>query len=169
MTSSNRKFSALLAICAGNSPVTGEFPTQRPVTQSFDVLLDLHLNKRLSKQSCGWWFEMPSHPLWRHRNGLYFMSSKPDLCSMQVNTMLYQIVYYTVQYYNGNWLCCLNLQQRYHWSSSLQAPCAPTPSTRLISFCTTRQIWGIWKLRPAYSPETPNLGQNRWCFVPCDL
>ena len=33
----------------------------------------------------------------------------------------------------------------------------------------TRQIWGIWKLRPAYSPETPNLGQKRWCFVPCDL
>ena len=31
------------------------------------------------------------------------------------------------------------------------------------------QNWGIWKLRPAYSPETPNLGQNRWCFVPCDL
>ena len=34
---------------------------------------------------------------------------------------------------------------------------------------TTRQIWGIWKLRPAYSPETPNSGQKRWCFVPCDL
>ena len=34
---------------------------------------------------------------------------------------------------------------------------------------STRQIWGIWKLRPAYSPKTPNLGQNRWCFVPCDL
>ena len=33
----------------------------------------------------------------------------------------------------------------------------------------TRQIWEIWKLRPAYSPETPNLGQNRWCFVPYDL
>ena len=33
----------------------------------------------------------------------------------------------------------------------------------------TRQIWGIWKLRPSYSPETPNLGQNRWCFVSCDL
>ena len=33
----------------------------------------------------------------------------------------------------------------------------------------TRQIWGIWKLRPAYSPETPNLGQKRWCLVPCDL
>ena len=33
----------------------------------------------------------------------------------------------------------------------------------------TRQIWGIWKLRLAYSPETPNSGQIRWCFVPCDL
>ena len=42
-------FSALLAICAGNSPVTGEFPAQRPVMQSFDVFFDLHLNKRLSK------------------------------------------------------------------------------------------------------------------------
>ena len=29
---------------------------------------------------------------------------------------------------------------------------------------STRQIWGIWKLWPAYSPETPNLSQNRWCF-----
>ena len=37
------------------------------------------------------------------------------------------------------------------------------------SHVTTRQIWGIWKLRPAYSPETPNFGQNRWCFVLCDL
>ena len=32
-------FSALLAICAGNSPVPGEFPSQRPVTRSFDVSL----------------------------------------------------------------------------------------------------------------------------------
>ena len=41
---------------------------------------------------------------------------------------------------------------------------------KLIPYLTlTRQIWGIWKLRPAYSPETPNLGQNQWCFVPCDL
>ena len=46
------KFSALLAICAGNSPVPGEFPAQRPVTRSFGVFFDLRLNKRLSKQSC---------------------------------------------------------------------------------------------------------------------
>ena len=61
-------FSALLAICAGNSPVSGEFPAQRPVTRSFDIFFDLRLNKRLSKQSWGWWFETPSCPLWRHRN-----------------------------------------------------------------------------------------------------
>ena len=56
------------SICAGNSPVTGEFRTQRPVTRSFDVFFDLRLNKRLSKQWWGWWFETPSRPLWRHCN-----------------------------------------------------------------------------------------------------
>ena len=45
-------FSAILqALWAGNSPVTGEFPSQRPVKQSFDVFFDLRLNKRLSKHS----------------------------------------------------------------------------------------------------------------------
>ena len=62
-------FSALLAICAGNSPVSGEFPAQRTVTRSFDVFFDVRLIKRLSKHSRGWWFETLSHPLWRHRNG----------------------------------------------------------------------------------------------------
>ena len=47
-------FSALLALCAGNSPVTGEFPTQRPVTRSFDAFFDLRLNKRLSKGAFTW-------------------------------------------------------------------------------------------------------------------
>ena len=61
-------FSALLAICAGNSPVPGEFPTQRPVTRSFDVNFDLRPDKRLSKQPLRWWFETLSHSLWRHRN-----------------------------------------------------------------------------------------------------
>ena len=55
---------ALLAICA----VTGDFPAQRLVTRSFDVFFDLRQNKRLSKQSWGWWFETPVCPLWRHCN-----------------------------------------------------------------------------------------------------
>ena len=62
--------SALLALCAGYSPASGEFPTQRPVTQSFDVFFDLCLNKRLNKQSWGWWFETPSRPLSRHGNAI---------------------------------------------------------------------------------------------------
>ena len=44
-------------------------PAQRPVTRSCDVFFDLRMNKRLSKQSWGWWFETPSPSLWRHCNG----------------------------------------------------------------------------------------------------
>ena len=61
-------FSALLALCAGNSPVIDEIPSQRPVTRSFDIFFDLHLNTLLSKQSRRWWFETPSSSLWRHSN-----------------------------------------------------------------------------------------------------
>ena len=48
-----KTISVLLAICAGNSPVAGEFPAQRPVTRSFEGYFYLRLNKRLSKQSWG--------------------------------------------------------------------------------------------------------------------
>ena len=65
-------FSALLTLCEGNSPVTGEFPAQRPVTRSFDVSCDLHLNKGLSKKSWGWWLETLSSSLWRHFNDALF-------------------------------------------------------------------------------------------------
>ena len=64
-------FSALLALCAGNSPVTGEFPAQRPVMRSFDVFFDLCLNKQLSKQSWGWWSETPPSSLLRHCNVMH--------------------------------------------------------------------------------------------------
>ena len=64
-------FSASLALFVGNSPVTGEFPTQGPVTRSFDVFFDPHWNKWLSKQSWGWWFATPLCSLWRQYNALY--------------------------------------------------------------------------------------------------
>ena len=64
-------FSALLTICAGNSPVPGEFPAQRPVTRSFDVSFDLRPNKGLSKHWWGWWFETPSCQLWWQRNATH--------------------------------------------------------------------------------------------------
>ena len=63
-------FSVILALCVGNSPVASEFPSQRPVTRSFDVFFDLRLNK--------WWVnnrdarDLRCHrgPLWCHCNEL---------------------------------------------------------------------------------------------------
>ena len=53
-------FSALLAICVGNSPDTGEFHAQRPVMRSFDVFFDLRLNK-------GWVNNREADDLRHHR------------------------------------------------------------------------------------------------------
>ena len=72
-------FSALLSICAGNSPVPGEFLAQRPVTRSFDVFFDLHPNELVSKHCGGWWFETPSCPLWRHRNVKWHISPTTNI------------------------------------------------------------------------------------------
>ena len=86
-------FSALLAFCAGISLVTGEFPSQRPVTRSFDVFFDLCLNKQLSKQSWGWWVETPSCSLWCHCDvkvsyGVYeFNNIKPGYGLSLVDTL----------------------------------------------------------------------------------
>ena len=74
-------FSALVAICAGNSPIPGEFPAQRPVTRHFDVFFDLRLNNLLSKQSWGWWFETLSHPLWRYVSRYFFLEMSSPLIS----------------------------------------------------------------------------------------
>ena len=79
-------FSALLALCAGNSLVTVEFPSQRPVTRNFDVFFGLHLHKRLSKQSWDWWFVTP---LCRH--------------------------YYYQYHYYYCYCCCYCYRYRYHY------------------------------------------------------
>ena len=86
-------FSALLAICAGNSPVPGEFPTQRSVTRSFDVYFDLRPNKRLSKQLWGWWFDTQSRPLWRHRNVSLCTVIQSSLCNSFEGRPLVDIIY----------------------------------------------------------------------------
>ena len=65
MTSSNRNFFRV------TGHLCGEFTGLRgPVTRSFDAFFDLRLNKRLSKQWWGWWFETLSHPFLRHCNGI---------------------------------------------------------------------------------------------------
>ena len=68
MTSSNENIFRVTGLLCGEFTGPGEFSTQRPVTRSFDVLFDLHLNKQMSKQSRGWWFETPSGSLWRQCN-----------------------------------------------------------------------------------------------------
>ena len=79
-------FSALLAIRAGNSPVNGEFPAQRPVSRSFGVIFDLRLKEWLSKQSWGWWFETPVRPLWRHDNAIRYSTGA------QATNMTYDVL-----------------------------------------------------------------------------
>ena len=68
MTSSNGNIFRVTGTLCGEFTGPGEFPAQRPVTRSFDVFFDLRPNKRLSKQSWGWWFETPSRSLCRHCN-----------------------------------------------------------------------------------------------------
>ena len=61
VTSSMEAFSVFLALCEGNPPVTGGFPSQRPVTRSFDVFYELRMITRLSKQSRRRWFKDRAH------------------------------------------------------------------------------------------------------------
>ena len=68
MTSSNGNIFRVTGHLCAEFTAPGDFPTQRPVTRSFDVFFDLSLSKRLSKQWWGWCLETLSHPLWRHRN-----------------------------------------------------------------------------------------------------
>ena len=100
-------FSALLALCAGNLPVTSEFPSQRPVTRSFDVFFDLLLNKQLSKQLGDWWFEMPLRSLWRHCNGESTDHQKIPTTKGQ----LYEVLIFSLL---SAWISC--------WTNSWKAP-----------------------------------------------
>ena len=73
-------FSTLLAICAGNSSVIGEFPTQRPVTRSFDVLFELRLKN-------GWVNNGDAGDLRRHRadyDVIVMHTDAQTMCRMHV-------------------------------------------------------------------------------------
>ena len=114
-----------MAICAGNSPVTGEFPAQRPVMRCFVVFFDLRLNKRLSKQSWDWWFETPPRPLWRHCNVPPILMF--PVCSVQsdyivwfvTNCMLFDLGYVTMSvppgYIHTISLGCVCIGQLWLW------------------------------------------------------
>ena len=87
-------FFVLLALCAGNSLVTCEFPLQRPVTALMFYLI-CALNKWLSKQCWGWWFEMPSPSLWLHCNALpqiYHIHPEKPLWYLRKESSLGQVM-----------------------------------------------------------------------------
>ena len=68
MTSSNGNIFRVTGPLCREFTGPGEFPAQRPVPLSFDVFFHLRLNKRLSKQPRGWWFETPPWSWWRQCN-----------------------------------------------------------------------------------------------------
>ena len=91
MTSSNGNNFCVTGHLCGKFTGPGDFPAQRLVTRSFDVFFDLRLNKQLSKQSYGWWFETLSRPLWHHCNGFgTFLKPSPStwLCVFRVASAL---------------------------------------------------------------------------------
>ena len=89
-----------------------KFAAQRPVMRSFDAFLDLRSNKWLSKQSWGWWFEMPSRPIWCHSNG----STGDDLLSCHPWYILapsvdnsWQRQHMGVYRFESNYMCRANM------------------------------------------------------------
>ena len=132
-------FSAPLALREGNPPVTGGFPSQRPVTRSFDLFFDLRLNKRLSKQMRRRWFESPSRSLWRH-------------CNESIETSIFYVIWLVELFYS-----------KYEFANKMYIPihvCNKVVFTVCISFCVKQSdhkttwitsTWGsqLVKLREA--------------------
>ena len=152
MTSSNGKIFRVTGPLCGEFTGPGEFPTQRPVTRSFDVFFDLRLNKRLSKHSWGWWFETLSWSLWRHHNenGRYFAEDiliKISLkfiptASIDNNQVLVQVIIWT----NADPI---------HWriyaalggDELIGYPYSPSSSHRRLQLCIDwqRSSWRSWR------------------------
>ena len=119
MTWSNGNIFRVTGRLCGEFTGPGEFPAQRPVTRSFDVFFDMCLNKRLSKQPWGWWFETLSRPLWRHRNA----------SAIEVTLKNYgNIVWYqTIKLYTQQRANCLHIHDdviKWKKKSALVAFCA---------------------------------------------
>ena len=166
-------FSALLAICAGSSPVPGEFPAQRPVTRSFDVFFDLRPNKRLGKQWWGWWFETPLTPFWRHCNGMgYFicireneMPRKPILFAWTVYSTsqeictLFTLCYVLLWLWIGQFYAYLSGSLHRQWGNIT------------IASMLVKQPWRIWDKKPHHyadlseSIELLKCLSGIWCRV----
>ena len=169
--------SALLALCEGNSPVTGEFPLHRPVTRSLRVFFDVRLNKRVRKQSKRWWFETRLCTLWRHCNGVPPQPPGPSVPWTGILNATH-----------AGWVCpqmgifhedtqelfqnedCLNLNIYTPYQVS---PHCKSPSARFIMtssngniFCVTGPLCGEFT-GPRWIPRTKASDAELWCFLWC--
>ena len=150
-------FSALLDLCAGNSSVTGEFPSQRPVTQSFDILFDLRLNKRLSKQSWGWWFEAPSCLLCIVQVNIshpFYTSFTICIFALHCVLLCVVLVYYIHDFEN-------HFADKYNMIApvSVQEPWKPSAWLSLICLFSQQFRWSLM-VRPAPGRHLYNLADN---------
>ena len=135
--------SALLVLCAGNSLVTGEFPTQRPVTLSFDVSCDLQLNKRFNKQSRRWWFETLPRSLWRPCNDLILLAQY--YCRDTVH--IWELFCILPEQYNCgcNFISLLNktvFQEYKFWIWSVSKTFHRKPND--VNSCKSRKLCELW-------------------------
>ena len=108
MTLSNGNILRVTGPLCGEFTGPGEFPAQRPVTWSFYVFIDLRLNKRLSKQPWGWWFETPPWSWWRQWNDYWK--------TVPMNISAYTDFYTTAQGSIGFGLFLIRLP-RYLWEN----------------------------------------------------
>ena len=177
MTSSNGNIFRVTGPLCGEFTGPGEFPTQRPVTRSFGVFFDLRLNKRLSKQPWGWWFETPALSLWRHRNDPVPVFS----CALWDEPRLnldWAYVWTTWQLTNLRFSAYPRRAWRRHQMktfSALLALCAGNspvtaqrPTTRnfdvFFDLCLNKRLrqqpWGWWFETPSQS--WPHRNGNEW-------
>ena len=151
MTSWNGNIFRVTGHLCGDFTGPGEFPAQRPVTRSFDVFFDLRLNKRLSKQSWGWWFETTWGPLWHHRH-----ATAPCIwwCPWNDDSSLFLL-----SMINLSLIFLWFIRAKYHWLPVHLGPLWHTlKKAYLIVFC------GQWLLThaPTVTVVWPNLGC--WCM-----
>ena len=112
-------FSALLTLCEGNSPVTGEFPSQRPVTRSFDAFFDPRLGKRWSKQPRRRWSETASRLLWRHFNGMERVHQDTKVCIFKLNYITVECSAFPKYIKCNNFVIRSNLRQHHKISPNI--------------------------------------------------
>ena len=139
-------FSAILAFCERNSPVTAGFPSQRPVTLGFDFFYNVCLNKRLSKQ----WRHPTAYPWGQGIGRLCWVEkcTKQTCIILPVDTA--QLIIYTNWVYfvifahsliaglaNASWFECLTHGQNERNASLVQV----MAYHRLAPFNYQNQWW----------------------------